>query len=120
MAAGFVQDPAGNQLSFATGIGSNDDFRDVFSEKLCLYIMVLFGCLLDYDKFPFLWNHREIGHIPGFEFFVIFFGVGECDQMAKCPGYDIVAAFDRTGNVLMTAKNTGDVAGNGWLFCQYE
>ena len=40
--------------------------------------------------------------------------------MAECPGDDIIAAFDRTGNVLVTAENTGDIAGNRWFFCQYE
>ena len=85
-----------------------------------LYIMVLFGCLFDHDELPFLWNHREIRHIPGFEFLIIFFRVGQSDQMAECPGDDIIAAFDRTGNVLVTAENTGDIAGNRWLFSQYE
>ena len=120
MAAGFVQDPAGNQFSFTSGIGGNDNLRDIFAEELCLYIMVLFGCLFDHDELPFLWNHREIRHIPGFEFLIIFFRVGQSDQMAECPGDDIIAAFDRTGNVLVTAENTGDIAGNRWFFCQYE
>ena len=49
MTAGFVQDPAGNQFSLTSGIGGNDDLRDIFPEKLCLYIMVLFGYVLSPD-----------------------------------------------------------------------
>ena len=35
-------------------------------------------------------------------------------------GLNIFLAFDCSGNILVTAKDSGNIAGNGWLFCKYK
>ena len=46
-AAGFIQDPAGNQLALSSCVCGNDNVSYVLSEKLSFYCIVLFTCLAD-------------------------------------------------------------------------
>ena len=65
----FFQNPSCNQLSFATGIGGNDDITDIFAIDQILDRMELFAGLFNDDQFPVFREHRERVHTPSLIFY---------------------------------------------------
>ncbi len=111
MTAGFVPGSSGQPVlphvrhRLAMMI-SETSFRKscVFTLWYCLDV-----CLITVSLF--LWNHREIRHIPGFlNFLSIFFRVGQSDQMAEVPSDDIIAAFDRTRKCSCDIREHGAIS----------
>ena len=120
MAACFFQDPAGNKFPLPSCICGYNDFSNIFSEKLGLYYGKLPASLADDYQLHLLGEHGQSRHFPFFILSVIFFRVSQGYKMSKRPGYYIVFAFENTTVLLVCAKNTGNVSGDGWFFRNYK
>ena len=120
MTASFFQDPAGNQLALTAGICGNDDFFNIFSEKLGFHHGKLLSGLADHYQLHVFWHHGKGGHFPFLVFLIVFFRVRQGDKMAKCPGDYIFLSFQNAAVFLICPKDAGNVSCNRRLLCDYQ
>ena len=118
-AAGFIQDPAGNQLALSSCVCGNDNVSYVLSEKLSFYCIVLFTCLADHHKLHMIRHHGKGIHLPFHIFFVIFLRIGQGYKMSQRPGNYIIFSLKTAVSLLAAMKDPGNISCNRRLFRNY-
>ena len=113
----FIEDPAGDELTFTACIRGDNDIRDIFSENLFFDRVILTGCLPDHDQLPMLRKHGKSIHAPGFVLFPVFFRVSQCDQMTQSPCDNIIVSFYIGITLFAASEYTGDIPRDGRFFC---
>ena len=117
---GLLNDPTGDKLTFAAGVGGDDDFIDITAFHQARDGAELFAGLRNDDEVHMFGQDRQGVHAPGFVFIAVVFRIGQGDEVAEGPGDDVFIVFKITVVPCASAQHAGKLAANGGLFCEYE
>ncbi len=116
---GFLDNPAGDQLAFPSGIGCNNNCIYIFAAHLRLYGLILFPCFWNHLYLQFFWQHGQRFHFPCFPLFAIAFRIGKFYEMSECPRYDIISALQKAVPAVGASEYPGNIPAYAWFFCDY-
>ena len=117
---GLLNDPTGDEFTFAASVGGDDDFIDIAAFHQARDGAELFAGLRNDNEIHVFGQDRQGVHAPGFVFIAVVFRIGQGDEVAEGPGDNVFIVFKITVVPCASAQHAGKLAANGGFFCEYE